>query len=62
MMHEPARDGGYPITTTAVYGASHPDRRATFIREKRLSRHLLDMTQCIVGVLVAPSQLAGEPD
>jgi hypothetical protein len=33
-----------------------------FVGEERLSWYLLDMTQCIIGVLVAPSHFTGEPD
>jgi hypothetical protein len=35
---------------------------SVFVREQRLNRHLLDPTECIVSVSVAPSQLAGQPD
>ena len=34
---------------------------SVFVREERLSQHLLDMTKCIIGMPVTPSQVAGEP-
>jgi hypothetical protein len=36
--------------------------RHSSIREEQLDRHLLDMTQRIVGALIAPSQFARQPD